>query len=72
MNTGSLQWIKKRMITYKKAVEKSPVPDEHQWRKESEISLTDLAIADIDREIESNRKRSERTKRCIRKKQGRI
>ena len=72
MNTGSLQWLKQRMTTYKNLVEKSPVPDENQWRKDSEISLTEIMIAEIDREIESNRKRSERTKRCIRKKQGRV
>lgn len=68
MNTGSLVWLKQRMTTYKKLVEKSPVPHEHQWRKESEIGLTEIMIAEINREIESNRKRSERTKRCIRKK----
>ena len=72
MNTSSLVWLKQRMTTYKKLVERSPVPDENQWRKESEIGLTEIMISEIDREIESNRKRSERTKRCIRKKQGRI
>lgn len=71
MNTSWLNWIREKMVTYKKVVEKSPVPGEYDWQKESEIGLVEVAISEIDREIESNRKRSERTKRCIRKKQWR-
>jgi len=72
MNTSSLQWLKQRMTTYKKLVEKASVPDANEWQRESEIGLTEVMISEIDREIESNRKRSERTKRCIRKKQWRF
>lgn len=71
VNTSSLQWLKQKMNVYKNAVKKSPAPEGREWIKDSELSLTDLMIHEIDREIESNRKRSERTKKCIRKKQGR-
>lgn len=71
MNTSSLAWLRQVVTSYMKAVKRAPAPDGREWMKEDRIGLTEIMIAEIDREIESNRKRSERTKKCLRKKQWR-
>lgn len=67
MFTSTLNLIKQILSADLKAIKKVSAKPEHEWRKEAQIDLIEVMISEVDREIERNHKRSERTKRCMRK-----
>ena len=68
MNTGTLNMIKDLLTAHLTNLAKTQVTPENEWRKESHVGLIKVLVSEVDREIESNQKRSERTKRCMKKK----
>ena len=73
MNTATLEEIKRILTQVKTAIQKAKLPQGYdETKRESQIMLTDVLISEVDREIASNRKRSERAKRCIAQKMIKI
>ena len=67
MNTSTLLELRKILVQIKRIGEKQKKPDDYfeQQQHDSKLMLLNLYIGEIDREVASNIKRSERTKRCI-------
>jgi hypothetical protein len=69
MNTSILYEIRKILVGLRNVGEKRKPKDyQEEQHRDSQLTLLQLYINEVDREIVSNQKRSERAKRCMNKK----